>query len=238
MTPSWLRRPCAPCAKYFREAHLIGIFEPYIAGVVEGTHWLDDQLFLEASGPWANRWHAVAARLRQEHIDLAVLFPNSFRSAWVAWLGRCRRRVGYCRYGRSLLLTQRHQPVRDGRGRLLPSPVIDAYNQLVMSVGCADPGYRMELGTTPRDEAAADRVWQQAEFRQTREVVCLNPGAAFGSAKYWPAESFASWRDCWLSDAAAACWFCVAPMNASWRGKLSSWLIVLRYIRWPMCRSR
>src|SRR5262249_352417 len=39
------------------------------------------------------------------------------------------------------------------------------------------------------DEQAADAVWRQAGF-SGRGVVCLNPGAAFGSAKYWPAESF------------------------------------------------
>jgi heptosyltransferase-2 len=49
----------------------------------------------------------------------------------------------------------------------------------------------MELFTTPRDEEAAANVWHQAGFASYREVVCLNPGAAFGSAKHWPAEHFA-----------------------------------------------
>src|SRR5262249_27118580 len=34
-------------------------------------------------------------------------------------------------------------------------------------------------------------VWQAANFADRPEVVCLNPGAAFGSAKYWAAENFA-----------------------------------------------
>src|SRR5262249_40578350 len=37
----------------------------------------------------------------------------------------------------------------------------------------------------------ADIVWQRAGFHAFTEVVCLNPGAAFGSAKHWPADSFA-----------------------------------------------
>jgi heptosyltransferase-2 len=49
----------------------------------------------------------------------------------------------------------------------------------------------MELFTTHEDELRADQVWTQASLGSYREVVCLNPGAAFGSAKYWPVEHFA-----------------------------------------------
>jgi heptosyltransferase-2 len=49
----------------------------------------------------------------------------------------------------------------------------------------------MELFTTPRDEAAADAVWEHAGLAG-REVVCLNPGAAFGAAKHWDVASFAA----------------------------------------------
>jgi heptosyltransferase-2 len=48
----------------------------------------------------------------------------------------------------------------------------------------------MELFTTASEEAAAGQVWEQTGLTQAREVVCLNPGAAFGSAKFWPAEHF------------------------------------------------
>jgi heptosyltransferase-2 len=50
----------------------------------------------------------------------------------------------------------------------------------------------MELFTTPRDETAAEDVWRRTGLERCREVICLNPGAAFGSAKYWPAEHFAA----------------------------------------------
>ena len=108
--------------QHFAHARLIGVLKPYIAGVLEGSPWLDGHVFLDTRGPWANRWPAAAASLRREHIDLAVLFPNSFRSALTAWLGGCRRRAGYVRYGRGLLLTDPLYPVCDERGKLLPCP--------------------------------------------------------------------------------------------------------------------
>jgi heptosyltransferase-2 len=196
--PNWIGDAvmATPAVRALREhfpgARLISVFRPYIAGVLEGSPWLDGQLLLDSRGPWSRRWPAVALQLRREQIDLAVLFPNSFRCALAAWLGGCRRRIGYDRYGRGRLLTDRLEPKRDVRGRLLPSPVIDAYNLLAVSAGCPQPSYRMELFTTAEDEAAADAVWRQAHFADYPKVVCLNPGAAFGSAKHWPSDHFAT----------------------------------------------
>jgi heptosyltransferase-2 len=173
----------------FAGADIIGVMKPYVAGLLEGAPWFDRVLYLDSRGPWGSRWPAVAWQLRREGVELAVLFPNSFHSAWAALLGGCRRRVGYNRHGRGCLLTEKLEPIRDHRGRLLPSPIIDAYNLLAEAVG-ASPTYRMELFTTTRDEAAADAVWHQTGLTEFREVVCLNPGAAFGSAKHWPTPSF------------------------------------------------
>jgi heptosyltransferase-2 len=177
--------------QHFAGARLVGVLKPYVAGVLEGAPWLDELVFLDSRGPLSRRWPAAAWALRRRRIDLAVLFPNSFRSALVARLGGCRRRLGYVRYGRGPLLTYRLAPVRDGRGRLVPSPVIDAYNHLAQAAGCPRPSYRLELFTTPRDEAAADAVWERTRLGDHPEVVCLNPGAAFGAAKHWPAVYFA-----------------------------------------------
>jgi heptosyltransferase-2 len=174
----------------FPQARFLSLLKPYVAGVLEGGPWLDDHIVLDSQGPWANRWPAATKRLRRHQIDLAVLFPNTFRSALVAWLGGCRRRVGFARRGRGLLLTDRLQPRRDARGRRFPCPIIDDYNRLVEAVGCPAPGYRLELWTTADDELAARVVWDRAGFARCPEVVCLNPGAAFGSAKHWPVDSF------------------------------------------------
>jgi heptosyltransferase-2 len=195
--PNWIGDAvmATPALRALREhfvgARLIGVLKPYVAGVLEGAPWLDELVLLDSRGPWSRRWPAVAWSLRRQPIDLAVLFANTFRSALVARLGGCRRRLGFVRHGRGPLLTYRLAPVCDERGRLRPSPAIDAYNRLAQAAGCPRPSYRLQLFTTPRDEAAADAVWERARLDDYPEVVCLNPGAAFGSAKYWPADYFA-----------------------------------------------
>src|SRR5262249_7573184 len=58
--------------------------------------------------------------------------------------------------------------------------------------GCPRPSRRLELFTTPRDEAAAEAVWHASGLSDCAEVIGFNPGAAFGAAKHWPAGHFAT----------------------------------------------
>src|SRR5438128_2688564 len=170
----------ALCTRY-SDARLIAVGRPYVAGVLEGAPWFDDVVPFDQSIAGLFR---AARSLRRMKIDLAVLFPNTLRSAFAAWLGRCRRRIGYVRYGRRWLLTDRIEPMRDERGRLTPSPVLRAYNRLAECAG-ANSDRHMRLFTTQADEFAADTVWRSTGLNRCRSVVCLNPGAAFGSAKFW-----------------------------------------------------
>lgn len=171
---------------------VVAVGKPYVADVFAGGDWFDEYLPLRRGGDWSQGVLAVARRLRQVGIGTAVLFPNSFRSALAAWMGRCKKRIGFARYGRSLLLTERLHPLQDVCGQRVPSPALDDYNLLAEAAGCPPPGKRLELFTTPTDEAMADLVWERAGLAGHGEVVCLNPGAAFGAAKHWPVEHFAA----------------------------------------------
>ena len=176
---------------HFKGAHFIGVCRSYVNEVLAGSPWLDQTVYLDRGGPWGNRWPGAAWKLRRQRIDLAVLFPNSFRSALVARVAGAKQRIGFERYLRGRLLTHRLEPNRDAQGRPLPCPIIDDYNRLAEAAGCTWPGHKMELHTLPGDECAADRVWDKLDVAGNQEVVCLNPGAAFGSAKHWHAKSFA-----------------------------------------------
>ena len=131
--------------RHFAGAHIVGILRPYIADVFAGSAWFDSLIHLDPKGIRSKRWPSVARELRRRHIDLAILFPNSFHSALTAWLGNCRERIGYALHGRSLLLTQSPAWECDSRGRRIPSPIVDAYNQLARTAGCERVDRRMEL---------------------------------------------------------------------------------------------
>jgi heptosyltransferase-2 len=196
--PNWIGDVvmATPAIRAVREryprAELIAVCKPYVADVLAGSPWFQETILFDKNGPRERRLWRVARRLRQSRVDGALLFPNSFRTALLARLGGCRRVVGFARYGRGLLLSTRLHPEIDARGRIVPSPIIDDYNRLAVALGADDPGHRMELFTTPQDEAATDEVWKQFGLGRYSRVVGLNPGAAFGASKHWPTESFAA----------------------------------------------
>ena len=195
--PNWIGDVvmATPAVRAVRDAwpaaELVAVCKPYVADVLAGSPWFADTILFDKKGPRERGLLAVANKLREKPVGGAILFPNSFRTAVVAKLGGCRRVVGFARYGRSLLLDRRLKPHTDGRGRIVPSPVIDEYNRLARALGTGDPGHRMELFTTSADDAVAESVWDAFAFSQYPRVVGLNPGAAFGAAKHWPVEHFA-----------------------------------------------
>ncbi len=176
----------------FPSARIVGILKPHVAPVLDGNPWFDDIIpFAPKARDRSQRGRALIRRLRSERIDAAVLLPNSFRSAWLAWRGGARERVGYARYGRRVLLTRALEPPRDASGKFKPTPVVEYYLRLAREMGCPVDSLRTELATTADDERATDASWHRLGLDGSRRVVCLNTGGAFGPAKAWPSESFA-----------------------------------------------
>jgi heptosyltransferase-2 len=176
----------------FADASIIGILKPSVAPTLDGGPWLDGRiLFDPRSRTREYRTRSLLERLRAGRFDLAVLLPNSFRSAALAWLAGIPRRIGYARGGRGLLLTDRLVPQRAGRGRYLPTPMVGYYLTIARHLQCPVDSARLELFTTEADERVADLAWDRLGLTG-RRVVCLNTGGAFGPAKSWPAEHFAT----------------------------------------------
>jgi heptosyltransferase II len=175
----------------FPAAELVAVCKPYVADVLGGNSWFREVILADKRGPRSRRLFGVAAKLREKRPNAAILFPNSFRSALLASLGGCRKIVGFVRYGRGFLLTDKLHAKTDSHGRFIPFPAIHDYNSLARALGTHDPGFRMQLFTTEKDEASAEVVWQRFGLANYSRVIALNPGAAFGAAKHWPIDSFA-----------------------------------------------
>lgn len=175
---------------HFRSAHIAYLGRPYIADVVANSGWFDEMI--AASDKSAEPLFSLAASLRRDRFDLAILFPNSFRSALAVWMGRARRRVGYDRDGRGWMLTDRLQPRRNGRD-FIPVSMLDYYNAIAAAVGCREISRRLSLHVGPADEPALRSRLPQLDT--ARPLVVLNPGGAYGTAKIWPADRFAAVGD-------------------------------------------
>ena len=160
---------------------------------------------------------SVGQRLRAGRFDLALVLPNSPRSALETWLARIPQRIGYARPWRNWFLTHAVTPrvgaakmqkrsideiksliagspeagpqMPDAR-RQTPSSAhqIHEYLHLVAALG-ADPGpLPPQLFVTPAELESARKKFGLEKV--TRPVLGLNPGAEYGPAKRWPLEKF------------------------------------------------
>ena len=178
---------------HFASAHIAGVLKPSVAPTLDAAPWLDERILFDPRSKQPEmRSLSLLRRLRSERFDLAVLLSNSFRPAALAWLAGIAERIGYARYGRGLLLTDRLAVIRDGKGRRLPTPAVEYFLAVARRLGCRVDSLRTELYTTDADEAAADLVWARLGLSRSDPVVCLNNGGAFGPAKSWPPEHFAA----------------------------------------------
>jgi len=116
----------------------------------------------------------VAGRLRNR-FDVAVLFPNSLRSAAEAWLAGVPRRVGYDGHFRSRLL---NQIIRPKKSKKVARPLHHADRYAAIAEMCG--------GIIP---PAPPRLWNPPAGGGP-PVFAVCPGAEFGPAKRWPAASF------------------------------------------------
>jgi heptosyltransferase-2 len=176
--------------RFGAEARIVGIMRPYLAEVLGGTDWLDEQWYFNPRSDQPKQGHrAVIARMREQQFDMAILAPNSLRAAVMAWLGKAKERIGYARYGRGPLLTRKLESPR-AHGRMVDYPMVDYYLKLAMAAGCPGESPRLELATEPDDEYSADLVWRTLGLRTDGRVIVLNSSGAYGAAKLWPTEYF------------------------------------------------
>ena len=177
---------------HFQHARIAFLLREYVAEIVAGGAWHDTLIQWPERNDLLDeiRLLRLARRLRRERFDLAILLTNSLRAALVARLARIPRRVGYTRDARGPLLTDKLKPLKRD-GIFVPAPVLNSYAALAEHVGCPVADRRLRLGITPRQEAAGRELLDRHRLLTDGPYAVINPGAAFGAAKCWPAERFA-----------------------------------------------
>jgi heptosyltransferase-2 len=174
-----------------RGTRMVGVGRAAVCELLAGGSQLDELWPTATKGRFPfERSLRLAARLRAERFDRAVLLTNGLGAALAACLAGIGERVGYARHGRGPLLTHALPPPREA-GRLRPIPAIDYYLAIAAVLGCPPETPAMELATTPADEAKADTFWSRLGDRKDRPTILLNNSAATAPAKLWPAAAMA-----------------------------------------------
>ena len=117
--------------------------------------------------------------IRDANPSPAVLFPNSFASAWLVARARVRERWGYATDLRSRLLTRAvrrpRQPMHQG----------EYYQHLVRELGITNGRLEPTLSVPPAALEDARQLLTRHGWDGGAPLMVLAPGAAYGKAKQW-----------------------------------------------------
>jgi len=152
------------------DLHLTVLCPEKLRGLWEAVDGVDEVIaFPKRCTVWK-----TACLLRAGRFDAAIIFPNSFRSAFEPWLAGIPRRVGFAGHSRRWLINQIVKPVPPGGP---PVHQVHHYLRIVQNAGANAPGTYFAESARPALVHSPPRV-----------AVC--PGAEYGPAKRWPVEKF------------------------------------------------
>ncbi len=182
------------------EAEITILARPWVAAMYGGQDFADRVIALTARSGNPIGIERAAESLREEKFDCAVLLQNAFSAAWLVWRAKIPQRIGYARNGRSILLTKAIAVPKPGE-----IAAHEAYYYLVLlqRAGWLESIPKFEeisLRLSTEASQAAETRLRDAGLLAGKKRVAVAPGAAYGSAKCWPAERFAAVADGLVDD--------------------------------------
>lgn len=145
-----------------------------------GRPWLADLLPFLGLGE-----HAAFRQQIPAHSDAAILFRNSLHAAWDTFRAGTDKRIGFRGQWRSLLLKPAITPKLDMKIEHHREYFLDLVEQIGIPVANREVSLQ-----TPDAEVEAGRKLMQQHGLDPEKTICVAPGAQFGGAKRYPAQSY------------------------------------------------
>jgi heptosyltransferase-2 len=210
--PSWVGDAvmATPALRAIRQmypsAQISYLLRRYVKPLYTGMPWANQLITYrtgKSTGTTGRGIFDVAARLRSARFDLAVLLPNSFKTALMCKMAQIPRIVGFDRDGRGFLLSDKLLPVKE-KGKFVPTPIVKSYLGIARYLGSDARDLRMELFVNEAENREAREVLARCGLDPDvckpgasgqPPMILLNPGANYGAAKCWRPEYFAELAD-------------------------------------------
>ena len=174
--------------EFFPAAEITILANPLVSELFRVHPWVDSVITFDRKGlhKGALGRLRLAAEIRQQQFDLAIILPNSLDAALVPWLAGIPVRLGKTGDGRSLLLTKRYPK------KLQPTGVHQSLNYLAIIAHFGITGEekpQLLITTEEEDRSLAARLADHG-IGANDFILGINPGATYGSAKRWYPERF------------------------------------------------
>jgi heptosyltransferase-2 len=169
----------------FPEATITMLAHGWMADVFASSPHVDEMFIYDKHGRHKGvlGMLRLARELRAKKFDCAFLLQNAFEAAFITFLAGIPIRAGYRRDGRAPLL----HPGVAIKKEVRTLHQVHYYQWLLRDLGLTCGSNELCLS-----HSIADTQWA-TEFKQKlsgRKLVGINPGAAFGPAKCWPAKRY------------------------------------------------
>ncbi len=196
--PSWVG-DCIMATPFLRalhinhpDHHITLLMRPGLENILAGLPFINH---IETADPRSiTEIFRAAKHLKSQNFNIAILLPNSFRTALIPFLARIPNRIGYARDGRSIFLS-RAISCPHPNGWKHPYPAVEYYlNLAVESNLITEPlqniDKRLQIQCTGEDKTEALNIFHKANINpdQTR-IAILNPGGNRAD-KRWPVDRF------------------------------------------------
>ncbi len=169
----------------FPDAFLAWVVEQRASDLLQGHEALDELIVVPRGFLKSPRTVLeMRARLRAMKFDVVLETQGLSKSALVAWLSGCRRRIGFRgTWGREISPWLNTELV-DGDG----VHIVERNLRLLQPLGIDRPEARFHVPQTAADQAEAERIL--CEIGIAGPFAIINSGAA--KSRLWPASRFAA----------------------------------------------
>jgi heptosyltransferase-2 len=185
--------------RIFPESKITLHTRSWARGIFENADFIDEILTFESETSALRTVLAQAKIYRENRFDLTVVFPNSFESALIAKLGKVRRRFGYAKEGRSLLLTnavkipawknQRHEVF------YYLNLIAEIENECFGAKTVLQNEPRFDLTVSEERKRLARKFLEVSGVNLQKKIVAFCAGSTNSNAKRWQTESYAELND-------------------------------------------
>ena len=172
----------------FPDADITLLALPWVADVFAACPHIDHIFIYDKNGRHQGLKGKLrlAADLRKQGFDLTILLQNAFEAALITTLARIPIRAGYTTDGRGFLLSHGVRKHPD----IGKKHQVHYYQEMLQQLGMQPGPDTLELFLEPGAVQEADQLLQQAMQGRAVPIIGLNPGAAYGPAKRWPAAKY------------------------------------------------
>ncbi|MGH9946879.1 MAG: lipopolysaccharide heptosyltransferase II [Pyrinomonadaceae bacterium] len=181
--------------RLFPDAEIVLHTRPWAEGIFRDAEFIDEILMIKSKATGFRETAAEAKRLKAMRFDLAVLFTNSFQTAAVVRLAGIKKRFGYAREGRGILLSDPIKPPKWKDERHQVYYYLNIVGEIERrffageSISQTTPEVALSVSETRRIDAR--EFLESNGVDPKKNLIAIGAGSTNSEAKRWGEAKFA-----------------------------------------------